>query len=93
MTGAVRNTTRIGSVLQSKVAKKDSRYKRLFALDDEDDDAEGLTDRPHIGRRLMSQSAMMPLQTRGTSLSSLWPKTWREDKFIPKYWKRSIPLE
>lgn len=50
LTGAVRNTTRIASVLQSKAARKQNRYKRLFALDDvEDEDIAPITDKPHIG--------------------------------------------
>lgn len=47
--GSVRNTTRIASVLQSKATKKQNRYKRLFALDDAEDDDAGLVDRPHVG--------------------------------------------
>ena len=48
----VKNQTKIASVLQSKaVMKKDSKYRKLFKLDD-DDDAGNPLDRAHIGTRV-----------------------------------------
>ena len=50
-TGGIRNVTRISSVMQSKAMKKDSRYKKLFKLDDEDDmDPLSLLEKAHIGK-------------------------------------------
>ena len=43
--------TRISSVMQSKAMKKDSRYKKLFKLDDDDDmDPLSLLEKAHIGK-------------------------------------------
>lgn len=49
--------TRIASVMQSKAMKKDSRYKKLFKLDDDDDtNPVSMLERPHIGKQCLTSS-------------------------------------
>ena len=48
-THGIKNTTKIASVLQNKAfMKKESRYKKLFKLDDQEDDENPL-EKTHIG--------------------------------------------